>query len=380
MFFKIRVFFLSCVMLFSLHAVARADLIPAAPTINAKAYLLMDYHSGKILTQSHEDDRVEPASLTKMMTSYVIMSELKAGAIKMDDKVLISEKAWRMGGSRMFVEVGKRVELDKLILGMIVDSGNDATVALAEHTAGSEDSFVTLMNKYAEKLGMKHTHFANATGWPNPEHYTTAHDLAILTRALIKDFPDHYDLYKIKQFTYNKIPQFNRNRLLWLDDRVDGVKTGHTESAGFCLVASAQKDDMRLISVVLGTSSENARESESRKLLNYGFRFFETFKLHAALDPLTQMRVWKGNKEEVPLGLAQSLYITTPRGRRDMIKAQMTVDSTIVAPIVKGHEYGHVDVKLGDEVIAERPLIALEDVAEGGFWRRTIDNIKLLFQ
>jgi D-alanyl-D-alanine carboxypeptidase (penicillin-binding protein 5/6) len=380
MFFKIRVLFLLCAVTIGFSAVAHADLIPAAPTINAKAYLLMDFHSGKILTESNQDERVEPASLTKLMTSYVVMSELKAGAIKMDDEVLISEKAWRMGGSRMFVEVNKRVPLKELILGMIVDSGNDATVALAEHTAGSEDSFVTLMNKYAEQLGMKHTHFANATGWPNPNHYTTASDLAILTRALIKDFPDHYDLYKIKQLTYNHIPQFNRNRLLWLDDRVDGVKTGHTDSAGYCLVASAQKDDMRLISVVLGTNSENARESESRKLLNYGFRFYETFKLHAALDPLTQMRVWKGEKQDVPLGLAKSLYITTPRGRRNMIKAQMTLDSTIVAPIIKGHEYGHVDVKLGEEVIAERPLIALEDVPEGGFWRRTVDNIKLLFQ
>jgi len=380
MILKTRVIFLLCALFFSVNAAASSDLIPAPPNIHARAYLLMDYHSGKILTALDKDKREEPASLTKLMTSYVIMSELKAGTIKMDDKVLISEKAWRMGGSRMFVEVNKRVPLDKLLLGMIVDSGNDATVALAEHTAGSEDSFVTLMNKYAEQLGMTHTHFANATGWPNPNHYTTASDLAILTRALIKDFPDHYDLYKVKQFTYNKIPQFNRNRLLWLDDRVDGVKTGHTESAGYCLVASAQKDDMRLISVVLGTASENARETESRKLLNYGFHFYETFKLHAALDPLTQMRVWKGEKQEVPLGLAKSLYITTPRGRRNLIKAQMTVDSTIVAPIVKGHEYGRVDVKLGDEVIAERPLIALEDVPEGGFWRRTVDNIKLLFQ
>jgi D-alanyl-D-alanine carboxypeptidase (penicillin-binding protein 5/6) len=380
MLLNIRAFLLLCAVTLSFSAVARTDLIPAPPAIHAKAYLLMDYHSGKILTEANPDKRIEPASLTKLMTSYVLMSELKAGAIKMDDKVLISKKAWRMGGSRMFVEVNKRVPLDKLLLGMIVDSGNDATVALAEHAAGSEDSFVTLMNQYAEQLGMKHTHFANATGWPNPNHYTTASDLAILTRALIRDFPDHYDLYKIKQFTYNHIPQFNRNRLLWLDDRVDGVKTGHTESAGFCLISSAHKNDMRLISVVIGTKSENARESESRKLINYGFRFYETFKLHAALDPLTQMRVWKGEKEEVPLGLAKSLYITTPRGRRNLIKAQMTIDSTIVAPIVKGHEYGHVDVKLGDEVIAEQPLIALEDVPEGGFWRRTIDNIKLLFQ
>ena len=380
MLLKIRNFFLACLLLTSLASFAYADLIPAAPAINAKAYLLMDFHSGNVLTESNMNERIEPASLTKMMTSYVVMHELKSGGIKEDDQVLISEKAWRMSGSRMFVEVNKRVSLKDLLLGMIVQSGNDATVALAEHTAGSEDSFATLMNKYADQLGMKNTHFVNSTGWPHAEHYTTAADLAILTRALINDFPEHYDLYKIKKFTYNNIPQFNRNRLLWLDDRVDGVKTGHTESAGFCLVSSALQDDMRLISVVLGTSSENARESESRKLLNYGFRFFETFKLHAALDPLTDMRVWKGDKEKISLGLAKNLYITTPRGKRNKIKAQMTVDATIVAPIVKGHEYGHVAVKLGEDVIAQRPLIALEDVAEGGFWRRTIDNIKLLFQ
>jgi len=376
---KISLFSLLGALILGLSTAAEADLIPAPPAIHAKAWLLMDYHSGAILSEDNPDKRMEPASLTKMMTSYVVMSELEAGSIHMNDEVLISKKAWKMGGSRMFVEVNKRVPLKDLILGMIVDSGNDATVALAEHTAGSEDSFVNLMNKYAEKLGMKHTHFDNATGWPDPKHYTTAADLAILARALIRDFPDHYDLYKVKQFTYNNIPQFNRNRLLWLDDRVDGVKTGHTESAGFCLVASAKKDDMRLISVVLGTHSDDARENESRKLLNYGFRFFETFKLHEAQDPLTQMRVWKGQKDEVPLGLASSLYITTPRGKRNLIKAQMTVDSTIVAPINKGHEYGEVDVRLGDKIIAKRPLIALQDVPVGGFWRRTIDNIKLLF-
>lgn len=280
----------------------------------------------------------------------------------------------------MFVRVGTRVPLKELLLGMIVDSGNDATVALAQHTAGSTDSFVNLMNKYAQKLGMTHTHFADVDGLPNPDHYSTAYDLAILTRALIHDFPAHYDLYKVKQLTYNHITQFNRNRLLWMDNRVDGVKTGHTEAAGYCLVASAHKGDMRLISVVLGTKSDDARQNESRKLLNYGFRFYETFKLHAALDPLAKMRVWKGAKEEVPLGLAKSLYITTPRGRRDMIKAQMTVDSTIVAPIVKGQKYGEVDVMLGKKVLAKRPLVALQNVAEGGFWRRTIDNVRLLFQ
>jgi len=380
MLLKLRILSLLGLGLFGFGGVARADLIPAPPAIHAKAYLLMDYHSGKILTESHMHERIAPASLTKMMTAYVVMNELKAGAIKMSDKVLISKKAWRTGGSRMFVRVGTRVPLEELLLGMIVDSGNDATVALAEHTAGSTDSFVNLMNKYAQKLGMTHTHFADVDGLPNPDHYSTAYDLAILTRALIHDFPAHYDLYKVKKLTYNHITQFNRNRLLWLDDRVDGVKTGHTEAAGYCLVSSAHKGDMRLISVVLGTKTDDARQTESRKLLNYGFRFYETFKLHAALDPLTKMRVWKGAKEEVPLGLAKSLYITTPRGRRDMIKAQMTVDSTIVAPIVKGQKYGEVDVMLGKKVLAKRPLVALQNVAEGGFWRRTVDNVKLLFQ
>ena len=227
---------------------------------------------------------------------------------------------------------------------------------------------------------MHNTHFVNSTGWPDPGHYSTAADLGILTRAMIREFPEHYTRYKIKNYTYNNIPQFNRNRLLWLDERVDGVKTGHTESAGFCLISSAVQDDMRLISVVVGTKSENARETESRKLLNYGFRFFETFRLHGALEPLTDMRVWKGEKATVPLGLEHPLYITAPRGSRNKIKAQMIVDSTIVAPINQGQQYGHVEVKLGGEVMANHPLIALEDVAEGGIWRRTVDNIKLLFQ
>jgi D-alanyl-D-alanine carboxypeptidase (penicillin-binding protein 5/6) len=375
-----KIFVLLIVSLLSLSSMAQASLIPTAPKVSAKAYMLTDYHSGNVLAEKNSTERIEPASLTKLMTAYVIMHEIKDGAISEDDKVTISEKAWRMKGSRMFVEVNSKVTVRDLLLGMIVQSGNDASVALAEHTAGSEESFVTLMNKHAERLGMHHSHFVNCTGWPDKEHYTTVADLTILTRALIKDFPEHYSLYRIKKYTYNNIPQFNRNRLLWVDDRVDGVKTGHTESAGYCLISSALNNDMRLISVVVGTKSERARETASRTLLNYGFRFFETFKLHAANAPLTDMRVWKGEKETVPLGLTRSLYITTPRGKRNKIKANMNVDATIVAPIEKGHAYGKVEVKLGDEVIAERPLVALEDVAEGGLWRRTVDNIKLLFQ
>lgn len=375
-----KVLFVFASVLSLLAAHANAELIPAAPKLEAKSYLLIDFHSGHVLTEKDMHMRIEPASLTKLMTAYVVMHEIENGSIKMEDEVLISEKAWRMKGSRMFVEVNTKVSVKELLLGMIIQSGNDASVALAEHTAGSEESFAGLMNKHADRLGMKNTHFVNSTGWPDQEHYTTTADLAVLTRALINEFPDHYALYKIKQYKYNNIPQFNRNRLLWLDDRVDGVKTGHTDSAGFCLISSALSDEMRLIAVVAGTNSERARESESRSLLNYGFRFFETFKLHAANAPLTDMHVWKGDKDSVPLGLSNNLYITTPRGKRNLIKAHMSVDSTIVAPITQGNEYGKVEVKLGDDVIAERPLVALETVPEGGFWRRTVDNVKLLFQ
>lgn len=380
LFLSKKVFIFLVASLLSLTHIAQAGLIPTAPKINAKSYMLIDFHSGHILTEKNMSERVEPASLTKLMTAYVVMHEIEDGGIKMEDEVTISEKAWRMKGSRMFIEVNSKVSVKELMLGMIIQSGNDASVALAEHTAGSEDSFATLMNKHAGRLGMTGSHFVNSTGWPDKEHFTTASDLSILTRAMIKEFPEHYALYKIKKFTYNNIPQFNRNRLLWVDERVDGVKTGHTDSAGYCLISSAVKSEMRLIAVVVGTKSERARETASRTLLNYGFRFFETFKLHAANAPLTDMRIWKGDKETVPLGLTNSLYITTPRGKRNKIKANMNVDATIVAPITKGQEYGKVEVRLGDEVIAERPLVALEDVAEGGFWTRTVDNIKLLFQ
>lgn len=379
--FSSKKVFISIVLgLLSLSQAGQASLIPAAPSVNAKSYLLIDHHSGHILTEKNSTERIEPASLTKLMTAYVVMHEIEQGSIKMEDEVTISEKAWRMKGSRMFIEVNSKVSVKELMLGMIIQSGNDASVALAEHTAGSEDSFAAMMNQHAARLGMKDTHFVNSTGWPDKEHYTTVSDLAILSRALIEEFPEHYALYKIKKFSYNNIPQFNRNRLLWVDERVDGIKTGHTDSAGYCLISSALKNNMRLIAVVVGTRSERARESASRTLLNFGFRFFETFKLHAANAPLTDMRVWKGDKEVVSLGLANSLYITTPRGKRNKIKANMNVDATIIAPIEKGQAYGMVEVKLGDEVIAERPLVALDDVAEGGLWRRTVDNIKLLFQ
>jgi len=236
------------------------------------------------------------------------------------------------------------------------------------------------MNQHARTLGMTGTNFTNSTGWPDPDHYTTPHDLAILSRALIHDFPEHYSWYQIKEYTYNNIRQFNRNRLLWLDERVDGIKTGHTESAGYCLVASAQQDDMRLISVVLGTDSENARAAASRKLLNYGFRFYETFLLHHAAEPLQNMRIWKGEQETLPLGLQDDLYITIPRGQRNKVKANMTLETTLVAPAKKGQAYGSVNIMLGDEELSQQPLVALEDVPEGGLWRQLVDTVMLMFQ
>ena len=366
--------------LFSQPTIATPSLVPSPPDVAAKAYLLMDYHSGRILTAHEIDTRDSPASLTKLMTAYVVLSELKNGTIKLDDKVLISEKAWRMKGSRMFLKVKSRVSVDDLLMGMIVQSGNDASVALAEHTAGSEQTFVELMNQYAKRLGMTNTHFMNCTGLPEKGHYSTARDLAKLSRAIIHDFPDHYSLYKIKKYTHNNITQPNRNRLLWLDPRVDGIKTGHTEAAGYCLIASAEQGDMRLISVVLGTNSENARARESDKLLNYGFRFYETFKLYEAMKPLTETRIWKGAEEQLPLGLANDLYITAPRGQRNKIKAQMTLQANIVAPAQKGQSFGQVEVKLDDTVLSKQKLIALKDIDTGNLWRRLSDNVVLLFK
>ena len=356
-----------------------ASLVPPPPQINAKSYLLIDQHSGHVLAAYNTDMRVEPASLTKLLTAYVVMHEMKKGTIKMDDPVRISEKAWRMQGSKMFIEVNKHIPLKDLMIGMIVQSGNDATIALAEHTAGSEDSFAALMNQHAMLLGMKSSHFVNSTGWPDAQHYSTASDLAILTRALINEFPDHYSLYKIKEYTFNNIWQYNRNPLLKVDNDVDGVKTGHTESAGFCLIGSALKNNMRLISVVLGATSEKARESASMALLNYGFRFYETVPVLTANNPVTNPNIFKGEKDSVALGLNQSLYITFPRGKREQVKTNIDVSPTLIAPIIKGKQYGQVEVKMDNQTVVQ-PLIALEEVKEGGMWRRTVDSVKLWFE
>ncbi len=357
-----------------------AAVVPAAPDIDARGYILIDYASSHIIAEKRADERMEPASLTKMMSAYIVLDELKHNKISLSDKVLISEKAWRMPGSRTFVEVGKRVEVETLLKGMIVQSGNDATVALAEYVAGDEAVFATMMNQVAAKLGMKGTHFVNSTGLPDPDHYTTARDMAMLARALIHDFPKHYAWYSIKQFSYNGISQYNRNKLLWRDDSVDGLKTGHTDAAGYCLVASAKRDEMRLISVVLGTQSEDARARESQKLLNYGFRFFESHRLYAPEEALTNVRVWKGEAEEVALGLAQEMIITIPRGEYDNLQATMKIQPNLTAPINKGTSYGSVVVSLDGNVIAEAPLIALEDIPEGGLFQSLKDELLLMFE
>lgn len=360
--------------------IAAPALIPAPPRVNAKAYLLIDHNSGHVLAQRNADKKIEPASLTKLMTAYVVLYEIERGGINIEDEVKISEKAWRMGGSRMFVRVNTLVSVKELLKGLIIQSGNDASVALAEHIASNESSFVELMNQHAERLKMNSTHFNNSTGWPDKNHFTTARDLSILSRAIIDDFPKHYSEYKVKEYTYNKIRQFNRNRLLWLDDRVDGLKTGHTEAAGYCLISSAKNDNMRLISIVTGTNRDDARIAASRKLLNYGFRFFETSLIHEANTEVTNLRVWKGDKENLSLGTSQNLYVTLPKGLSRKIKNNIKVEAMIEAPVVKGQTYGQINLMLGDKNIASQDLKALSSINEGGVWRKLVDNISLMFQ
>jgi D-alanyl-D-alanine carboxypeptidase (penicillin-binding protein 5/6) len=353
--------------------------IPAAPQVAAKNYILVDASSGRVLAEKEADVQVEPASITKMMTSYVIYRELEEGRLSMDDMVTISEKAWRMGGSRMYVEVDKQVSVHDLMKGLIIQSGNDATVALAEHIAGTERAFVDLMNQHAAKLGMANTYFMNSTGWPEEGHLTSARDISKLALAVIQEYPEHYAWYKEKVFTFNNIKQYNRNKLLWSDESVDGIKTGHTESAGYCLVASAVRSDMRLISVVLGTDSEKSRASISQSLLNYGFRFFETHKLYAAGEILNRSRVWKGDSEKVSLGLLEDLYVTIPRGSYGALEAVMDVDANIEAPLDKGSQHGAVRVNLAEEEMLHTPLVALESVSEGSLFQIAKDHILQLF-
>lgn len=361
--------------------VERIALAAGAPDIDAKSYLLVDFQSGDELAGLNPGMKVEPASITKLMTAFIIYQELDKSTIKLEDEVLVSEKAWKMEGSRMFIELGKKIQLEKLLRGMIIQSGNDAAMALVEHVAGSEEAFVQRMNDTAAKLGMKDTRYMNATGWPAQNHYTTARDIVKLAKALITQFPERYKLYSEKEFSYNNIKQQNRNKLLWRDPTVDGMKTGHTESAGFCLVASAKRDTMRLISVVLGTKGENERAETSQKLLEYGFRNFETHKLYDAGSVLSSVRVWKGSQSEVPAGITEDFYVSIARGRYDQLKGGMQLDKGVDAPIKRGDTLGKIIIKDQDldKVIKTAPLLALEDVEEGGWWSKIVDAVQKFF-
>ena len=367
--------FTGLLLILNLPATQAANTIftPSAPSVAASSYILMDFNSGRILAEKDPDKHLAPASLTKIMTVYVVFRELKAGHMTLDEKVTISQNAWETGGSKMFVEVNKQVSVEDLLQGVVIQSGNDASVALAEHVAGSEQTFATMMNEQAARLGMNNSHFENSMGLPTPNHYSTARDLATLAQALIKEFPDYYRWDSQKEFTYNKITQQNRNQLLWRDPSVDGVKTGFTDEAGYCMVASAKREDMRLISVVMGTASSNARANESQSLLNYGFRFFETHRLYDADTPLTEARVRKGETSKLQVGVAEDIYITAPRKHFSELKAETQIDKAIIAPINKGDTVGSLHVSLGNETVLDKPLVAMASIAEGGLFRRLYD-------
>ncbi|WP_106477143.1 D-alanyl-D-alanine carboxypeptidase family protein [Phytohalomonas tamaricis] len=352
------------------------SMIPSPPSLAAKAWVLMDAKSGRILVENNADERVPPASLTKMMTAYIAEYEMDKGNLAPDDQVRISENAWRTGGSRMFLRVGTYASVNDLMQGIVIQSGNDASVAMSEHIAGSEDAFAQLMNQHAKMMGLKNTHFMNPTGLPNPDHYSSAHDLAIIARHIIEDYPGHYKLYSEKYFTYNDIRQPNRNLLLWRDKTVDGLKTGHTEEAGYCLVASAKQEDTRLIAVVLGTNSEEARAQETQKLLSYGFRYYKSQKLYDKGAVLNEARVWGGAQNQVKLGVDHEVYLTVPSQNDDQLAARMNVQQNLEAPIEAGKQYGTLQVVQGDEVIHEEPLVALEAVEQGGFFKRIWDSVQ----
>jgi len=356
-----------------------ATPLPPPPDLNARSFILEDANSGRVLAALDPDSRQEPASLTKLMTAYAVFHALREGRIQLTDMVTISEHAWKQEGSRMFVEVGKQVSVDNLIQGMIVQSGNDATVALAEHVAGTEPTFVQMMNSYAKQLGMTGSHFTNAAGMPDPEHYMTARDAATLTRALISQYPDYYKWYSQKEFTWNGITQPNRNGLLWRDPSVDGVKTGHTESAGYCLITSAKRDGMRLVSVVLGTNSMKAREDASAALLGYGFNFFESKRIFAAGQPLTTVRVWKGAQAEVGLVLHEDLYVTGQRGQTGSVQAEFELPARLVAPLAAATTVGRTKIVVDGQPVATYDLFPAQDVAAGGLFRRAIDTVRLWF-
>ena len=352
---------------------------PPAPVINAKAWLLLDVSSGQVLASQNPAERIEPASLTKLMTAYLAFSALKAKTLTLEQTVPVSPKAWKMGGSRMFIEPLKAVTVAELLRGMIVQSGNDACVALAELISGSEEAFAAAMTREGKRLGMKNTSFKNSTGWPDPEHYTTAADLAVLAGAIIRDFPEFYSLYSIKEYTYNNITQVNRNKLLWVDPHVDGMKTGFTDAAGYCLVTSARRGPRRLLSVVLGTASENARATESQKLLNFGFLNYDGVKLYDKGQSISSLEVWKGSAREVKAGFDRELFVTLPKGQAEKVKATLLSQKPLLAPIAAGQKIGSMKVTVDGREIAEVPVVALEAVEGAGVFGRAYDTVRLWF-
>ncbi|GAB1265704.1 D-alanyl-D-alanine carboxypeptidase family protein [Aurantivibrio infirmus] len=360
-------------------ALAQDIIIPAPPQLAASGYLLIDATTGEVLVEENADVQLPPASLTKMMTSYIVSGEIERGNLSESTMVNISVKAWQMEGSKMFIREGTQVSVGDLMRGVIIQSGNDASVALAEHVAGSESAFADIMNQQAALLGMNSTHYENATGWPAEGHLTTARDLSLLAKALINDHPEHYAIYAEESFEYNNINQPNRNRLLSRDPSVDGIKTGHTEEAGYCLVSSAKKNGMRLIAIVMGTRSDNARMVESQKLLTYGFRYFQTHQLYSVNDEVSKIRVWSGKTDELSLGVAEDTNLTLPRGAQDKLQAQMHIDKVIKAPIKLGQEIGKITIDLDGEQILELPLVAKQEIEQAGFFARTWDSIKLFF-
>ena len=363
------------IVIFHSSTFAQEVPIPKAPSVSAKSYLLLDHNTGNVVAEKNADEPNDPASITKLMTAYIVYGALDRGDIQLSDEVLISEKAWRAIGSRMFVEVNTRVTIDELLQGLIVQSGNDASIALAEYVAGDEAAFTDLMNNAAVKLGLTNSHFTNVTGLTDEQHFMTARDIAMLSSAIISEFPEHYKRYAQKQYTYNGITQHNRNKLLWRDPSVDGLKTGHTEAAQYCLASSAKRDDMRLISVVLGAPSVEARTSNSQALLNYGFRFYESHKLYTAGQELIKKRVWYGEQEELGLGVKDDVLITIPRGRYNDLNPYLEVTSRLEAPIEANQVVGKVRVKLGEQDYAEIDLVALNAMAEGGLWRKISDYV-----
>ncbi|NND91033.1 MAG: D-alanyl-D-alanine carboxypeptidase [Granulosicoccus sp.] len=366
-------------LIVSVSSVAAAPL-PAPPQLSANSYLLFDHTSGEVLASKDPDKRIEPASLTKMMTAYIVASELRRGSVTLDEPVIISAEAQAMPGSRMFIEANTVVPLGELMRGLIIQSGNDASVALAEHIAASEAGFVDMMNRTAVTLGMNATNFTNASGLPDPDHYTTAHDLGLIASAIIREHPATYKLYSERDYTYNEITQKNRNTLLWRDDSVDGMKTGHTEAAGYCLVASAVRDGMRLVSVVLGTGSDKSRIAESQRLLNYGFRFFRTRKVYSAGEQIAEARIWMGTQETVGVGVSEDLYLTLPRDAFDTLQTRVEMGEYLRAPMRIGQEVGRNVLMADDEVISEVPLLALQKVEEGSIFLRMKHSIQRYLQ